>query len=255
MGVVVIEGRTAEHFMYGVFAYMLTAMFVYLGLRLRFVYALALGWGSLVASIAFILRNGSADALTLALIFTFALAANVLGMFGCYLVDKLSRQSFAAMLALERERERVDRLLENILPRPIAARLKERPTAIADGHDDVTVLFADIVDFTPLSTRLPPDELVRLLNDTFSAFDDIAARHGVEKIKTIGDAYMAAAGLPKPAADHAAAIARVALEMRRHVELHGHHRLGRLQLRIGIHCGPVVAGVIGTKKFIYDLWG
>lgn len=134
----------------------------------------------------------------------------------------------------------------------MAARLKEGPGVIAEHFAGVTVLFADLVGFTPLSARLDPERLVELLNEVFSLFDKLAEQHGLEKIKTIGDSYMAVGGLPVPRADHAEAVAEMALDIQRHLTgLAG----GGLQVRIGIHSGPVVAGVTGRKKFSYDLWG
>ncbi len=153
---------------------------------------------------------------------------------------------------LQVEQEKSERLLLNILPKPVAQRLKQSPGVIAERFDDVTVLFADIVDFTPFSANVSPEELVSLLNDVFSLFDQLAEKHGLEKIKTIGDAYMAVGGLPTPVENHATAVANMALDMRYEMN----RRFGgKLQVRIGLHTGPVVAGVIGQKKFIYDLWG
>ena len=157
--------------------------------------------------------------------------------------------------ALQAEQEKSERLLLNILPVPIAARLKESPEVIADGFPDVTVLFADIVDFTPLADRLPPEEVVAVLNRVFSAFDVLTQRHDLEKIKTIGDAYMVAGGLPIPRPDHAEAVAELALDMRDEAGRCGRDIGLPLAIRIGIDTGPVVAGVIGRRKFIYDLWG
>jgi class 3 adenylate cyclase/CheY-like chemotaxis protein len=150
------------------------------------------------------------------------------------------------------EQEKSERLLLNILPKPVADRLKQSPEVIAERFEAVTVLFADIVGFTTLSAQVSPEELVRLLNDIFSCFDGLADKYGLEKIKTIGDAYMAVAGLPMPRPDHAAAAADMALEMQREIATLAE---GQLQARIGMHTGPVVAGVIGKKKFSYDLWG
>ncbi len=155
------------------------------------------------------------------------------------------------------EQQKSERLLLNILPKPIAERLKQEEGVIADNFSDVTVLFADIVDFTKLSARIPAADVVALLNDVFSKFDQLAEKHSLEKIKTIGDAYMVVGGLPTPRPDHAVAVAEMALDMR--AALAGQVRAtgtgGLLSVRIGIHTGPVVAGVIGTRKFIYDLWG
>ncbi|HYK88307.1 MAG TPA: adenylate/guanylate cyclase domain-containing protein [Acidobacteriota bacterium] len=153
------------------------------------------------------------------------------------------------------EQEKSERLLLNILPKAIADRLKQGQATIADSFPEVTILFADLVGFTSLSSRIQPAELVRVLNEIFSTFDRLVEKHGLEKIKTIGDSYMVGAGLPIPRADHAEAIAEMALdileEMSRFSKING----SQLSMRMGINTGPVVAGVIGTKKFIYDLWG
>jgi guanylate cyclase len=150
---------------------------------------------------------------------------------------------------------RADNLLLNILPRSIADRLKAETRTIADQFSSASILFADVVDFTQLAERLPPGEVVGMLDRLFSHFDVLADRHGLEKIKTIGDCYMVAAGVPSPRPDHARALALMALDMQtamRSVDEVG--QLG-LELRIGINSGPVVAGVIGRKRFLYDLWG
>ena len=160
-----------------------------------------------------------------------------------------------ALAALREEQARAEGLLLNILPRSIADKLKAETRTIADHFSSASILFADVVDFTPLSERLPPAEVVGVLDRLFSHFDVLAERRGLEKIKTIGDCYMVAAGVPSPRADHARALALMALEMQaamRSVEEVGH--LG-LELRVGINSGPVVAGVIGRKRFLYDLWG
>ena len=165
------------------------------------------------------------------------------------------RERERATAALAEEREKSERLLLNVLPEAVAARLKEVPGVIADRFDDVTVLFADIVDFTPLSDRMPPDEVVSLLDEIFRRFDALAERLGLEKIKTIGDAYMLAGGLPVPRPDHAEAVAEMGLCMLEEVAAVRVGGRERLAVRIGIDSGPVVAGVIGTRRFIYDLWG
>ena len=156
---------------------------------------------------------------------------------------------------LEAERARSEGLLRNMLPASIAERLKQRQEVIADASPKVTVLFADIADFTPHAERSSPEATVALLNDLFSQFDTLTATRGLEKIKTMGDAYMVAGGLPNPMPDHAAAMAELALDM---LEVAGRQRLpdgGQVRLRIGIASGPVVAGVIGRLRFSYDLWG
>lgn len=158
--------------------------------------------------------------------------------------------------ALRLEKEKSEQLLLNILPQPIAEQLKLNPNAmIAEHFDEVTILFADIADFTPLSSRLAPTALVTSLNQIFSAFDKLLEQHGLEKIKTIGDAYMIASGLPIPRPDHAESIADMALEMLEAIQSISTEAGDQFQIRIGINTGPVVAGVIGIKKFIYDLWG
>jgi class 3 adenylate cyclase len=153
------------------------------------------------------------------------------------------------------EKEKSERLLLNILPRAIAERLKNGEHTIADRYSDVTVLFADLMDFTILATTIDPVDLVGLLNDLFSRFDQLADRHGLEKIKTIGDSYLVVGGLPEPKPDHAEAVAEMALGMLDAMADINRERGTSLCLRIGMNSGPVVAGVIGHKKFTYDLWG
>jgi class 3 adenylate cyclase len=157
--------------------------------------------------------------------------------------------------ALQREKERSEQLLLNVLPAPIAARLEEQEDVIADGFPEVTVLFADLVDFTRRSQRSSPHQVVQVLDELFTAFDQLTKRHGLEKIKTIGDAYMVAGGLPEPRPDHAEAVAEMALAVREEVARHLDAAGRPLAVRIGIDTGPVVAGVIGRRKFSYDLWG
>jgi adenylate cyclase len=154
------------------------------------------------------------------------------------------------------ERDRSEKLLLNVLPPAIAERLKRNEVNIAQGHADVTVLVADIVGFTRMTEELSPVETVKILNDVFSVFDDLADRYRVDKIKTIGDAYMAAAGLETGAQIHYAdAIASMALEMLAKIEEYRRRTGAKIEIRIGVGTGPVVAGVIGKKKFIYDMWG
>jgi class 3 adenylate cyclase len=154
------------------------------------------------------------------------------------------------------ERDRSERLLLNVLPPAIAERLKRNEVNIAQGHADVTVLVADIVGFTRMTEELSPVETVKILNDVFSVFDDLADRYRVEKIKTIGDAYMAAAGLESGAQIHYAdAVAHLALDMQAKIEEYRRRTGAKVEIRIGVGTGPVVAGVIGKKKFIYDMWG
>jgi class 3 adenylate cyclase len=156
---------------------------------------------------------------------------------------------------LESEKQTSERLLLNVLPGPIAERLKTGDGLIVDRFEQVSVLFADIVGFTAMSSRTTPEELVTMLDELFSRFDRLAEELRLEKIKTIGDAYMVVAGIPQPTTDHAAAIARMALAMNEAVRDYAGGKGIDLSIRIGIHTGSVVAGVIGRKKFIYDLWG
>ncbi len=152
---------------------------------------------------------------------------------------------------IENERQRADGLLENILPSQIVPRMKAGESPLVEHFNSVSVLFCDIVDFTPLSRGISPEELVSLLNSVFSSFDQLCDKYGVEKIKTIGDAYMAVAGVPSSMADHGERLGKLAIEMMNAIR----GLNGDIRLRIGLHCGEVVAGVIGTRKFSYDLWG
>lgn len=156
---------------------------------------------------------------------------------------------------VRRARRKTERLLLNILPQQIAERLKKGPTIIANNFSEATVLFADIVNFTPFSAQVSPSQLISLLNQIFSAFDQLVEQYELEKIKTIGDAYMAVGGLPKQRPDHPSAIADLALAMQHTIAQFKKDDGEAFSLRIGINTGPVVAGVIGTKKFSYDLWG
>jgi class 3 adenylate cyclase len=185
----------------------------------------------------------------------FLLTGNVIGLVACYQLEKYTRRDFLGSELLRAEREKSDRLLLNVLPGQIAERLKHGPVAIADRFADASVLFADIVNFTPLSERMPPEGVVQLLNRVFTEFDHLAVEYGLEKIKTIGDAYMVAGGLPVPNGEHARAVAEMALAMQAVVARLGSLDGVRLQLRIGCSCGSAVAGVIGVRKFAYDLWG
>jgi adenylate cyclase len=154
----------------------------------------------------------------------------------------------------EREHARSERLLSNVLPEAVATRLKRDEGVIADRFPAATVLFADIVGFTPMSAGLAPERVVELLDELFSAFDRLADERGLEKIKTVGDAYMVAGGVPVPREDHCEAVADMAIAMMAECDRRGPGD-GTVRLRIGIDTGPVVAGVIGRRRFLYDLWG
>jgi len=170
------------------------------------------------------------------------------------LLHDLERQVSERTADLERERARSESLLVNMLPKVIAARMKRGETTIADAQV-ASVLFSDLKGFTVLASQRAPEEIVSMLDRIFTAFDELAREHGLEKIKTIGDAYMAAAGLPLPQPDHAERAARMALGMVEKLDALRPELRADLHLRVGVHCGPVVAGVIGSTKYAYDLWG
>jgi adenylate cyclase len=185
------------------------------------------------------------------------LALNIIGTASVAftILASFAHQRNEALTALRAEQHRSEALLLNILPSRIAEQLKAGPHTIADHFDAATILFADVVGFTPIAQRLPPADTVGILDQLFSHFDALVERHGLEKIKTIGDAYMAAAGVPDPRPDHARKAALLALDMRDAIATSAVPGMPALELRIGMNSGPVVAGVIGTKRFLYDLWG
>jgi len=158
--------------------------------------------------------------------------------------------------ALQREYEYSEKLLSNMMPAPIAAKLKRNQgETIAESHDDVTILFADIVDFTPRAENQNATELVQFLNNLFTRFDLLVEKYGLEKIKTIGDAFMVAGGMPNPQTNHAMRVAYMALDMMNETHKYAMETGETVELRIGLHTGPAVAGVIGTRKPVYDVWG
>src|SRR6266545_1403983 len=171
------------------------------------------------------------------------------------LLAVFASQRRAALAALRLEQAKAENLLLNILPRSIADKLKAQTQPIADQFESASILFADVVDFTPWSERLPPVEVVGYLDRLFSHFDALAERYGLEKIKTIGECYMVAAGVPTPRPDHARALALMALDMLEAMRSNDEVEHPGLELRVGMNSGPVVAGVIGRKRFLYDLWG
>ncbi len=179
-----------------------------------------------------------------------------------YVIEEAARTGWyqrrlieAQQQQLEGEKAKSDRLLRNVLPDQIADRLKEREATIADGVAGATVLFADLVGFTPLAGQLPPAAVVSLLDDLFGRFDELTDELGLEKIKTIGDAYMAAGGVPEPGPDHADRVVRLGLAMLDATRAYAQRTGLPLQLRVGVHSGPLVAGVIGHRRLSYDLWG
>ena len=180
------------------------------------------------------------------------LACGSLLLVASYALGEVARAQSIA----EREYQRSERLLANILPSPIAARLKDESNpVIADRHDEASILFADMEGFTAQASDTAPEDLVKFLNRVFSDFDRLVERHGLEKIKTTGDAYMVVSGVPMPRPDHAHALAVLALEMREAATGWRDPRGRNVPIRIGIASGPVVAGVVGTRKFFYDVWG
>ena len=182
---------------------------------------------------------------------------NVVSAFGILAVISFvySEAARTAEDGLEVERRKSDRLLLNVLPAAIAERLKSGEVVIADHFESTTILFSDIVGFTAMSAKISAAEMVERLNQIFSAFDALASRHGLEKIKTIGDAYMVAGGIPVRNDGQAAAVAAMAVDMLAAVDALNHDTALPIGIRIGIHTGPAVAGVIGTHKFFYDIWG
>ena len=192
----------------------------------------------------------------------FLVTSLLIGAFAGWNIERYARRTFLARKGLEEEQARSERLLLNVLPKVIADRLKTDPAPIADRFPEASILFADVAGFTAMSGGMEPEDLVTFLNELFTEFDHISERHGLEKIKTIGDAYMAVSGVPVPCPDHLERIAEAALEMRKVAVQAGRAGDGYaaedqapVAFRIGIDTGPVVAGVIGEKKFIYDLWG
>lgn len=224
--------------------------------------AIAVGYGMLI----FVARSGFAGNTAMQGVFIgaglltlFVVSRQALALWENQRLNKALHQHILeldqAYSMLNTERDRAERLLLNVLPEEVANRLKSGQATIADSYTEVTVLFADIVGFTSLSARIPPEQLVTMLNRVFSVFDTLAEKYGLEKIKTIGDAYMVVSGLNGPHPNRPESAAAMALDMMTALQkLSGDIGID-LQVRIGMDTGPVVAGVIGTKKFIYDLWG
>lgn len=185
----------------------------------------------------------------------FFLSALLLGSVASYSSERSARMSFLHALRAEDERARNEALLRNILPEPVAERLKQQPGPVAERFEEVSVLFLDLVGFSAHSAAVAPETLVAELNTLFSELDEIARAHGVEKIKTMGDAYLAVAGLPVAQPDHAQRMAAMALACLDHFARRSPDGPLPNQVRIGIACGPAVAGVIGRSKLTYDLWG
>ena len=239
----------------------LISMWGYSLSRLRFWYAVLANLAIMIGyEFASIEMKGLLESETGIVIFTmhnfFFLGANVIGMFASYYLERYTRRDFLQKYTIQAQRDRADKLLYNVLPERIAERLKESDETIAEEYSAATVLFADIVNFTPISARFGPLEVVEMLNDLFSEFDKLVDKYGVEKIQVAGDGYMVAAGVPTPRPDHATVIAQLALDMQHCVKtgnfLNGKHPI---EIRIGLNSGSLIAGVIGRKKYFYALWG
>ncbi|MFK5646398.1 adenylate/guanylate cyclase domain-containing protein [Ornithinimicrobium sp. LYQ121] len=240
-------------------AILLVAIFAFVVLRLRFILAFVAA-GTYLVGFAVVVAARPAPAAILELFLV--AAAIVVGLAATYLLEQGARDVFAQRrfietqaVALAEAHATSERLLLNVLPAKIAERLEAGETTIADWFDDATVLFADLVGFTPLATRLEPRATRDLLDRFFTGFDERAERHRLEKIKTIGDAYMIVGGVPEPSTGHPARVVAFGLDLFDLVALVAADLGLPLALRIGIHTGPVVAGVVGTHKFSYDLWG
>ena len=230
--------------------------FVMYGLfRLRFPAATAAGWLSTGMYLGYLLMLDLLSDLDLTRHAFVLGSTNAWGMLICYQMDLATRRGYAAMRLFAQEREHSERLLLNILPanviRELAATGKVKPAR----HDDASILFTDFASFTQATSTMPADRMVAELNDIFVAFDDIAREEGIEKIKTIGDAYMAAAGLSEGAPNHAERCVRAALRMTRFMQERNRSAAYKWQLRVGVHSGPVISGVVGKHKYAFDIWG
>ena len=186
----------------------------------------------------------------------FFLGGNIIGMFTSYALERYTRRDFLQKYTIQAQRDQADKLLYNVLPERIAEKLKQSNATIAEEFSSATVLFADIVNFTPISAHFTPHEVVDMLDELFSSFDELVDKYGVEKIQVAGDGYMVAAGVPTPRPDHANVLAHLALDMldcvKNEALLGGKHPI---EIRIGLNSGSLLGGVIGRKKYFYALWG
>ena len=223
--------------------------------RLRFPQAMAAGWLGAAMYTGYMLQMDLLNA-AVATRHAFTLGlANSLGMLICYQMDVSARREFLAVRDAAVEHKRSERLLHNILPVELAEELSATGVARSARHESATILFTDFSGFTQVASAMPAERMVAELNEMFGAFDDICDELGVEKIKTIGDAYMAAAGLPKPCSDHAQRCARAGLRMLDYLEQRNRTATFKWALRVGVHSGPVVTGVVGKRKYAFDVWG
>ena len=239
---------------------MLISVFAFIVLRLRFVAAFAAAAMYLAAFTAIVLlaEERSRFVIDLFILYSTTGAAAT----GSYFLEAANRDLFAQRERIAEQEQLIraekiksDRLLRNILPEALASELREDARRAPVSVAAATVLFADLVGFTPLTERMPPEATAAMLNDIYSAFDDLTVRHGVEKIKTIGDSYMLVGGVPQACDDHAERVVATGLAMLEVVETYAARSATALALRVGVHSGPLVAGVIGKSKFSFDLWG
>jgi class 3 adenylate cyclase len=240
---------------------LLVSMWAYGLSRLRFWYAVLANFLILVgyeySNIILLQRLETETGLVIFIMHNFFfLGANVIGMFTGYALERYTRREFIQKYTIEAQRDQADKLLYNVLPERIAEKLKQSNETIAEEFSSATVLFADIVNFTPISASFAPHAVVDMLNDLFSNFDELVDKYGVEKIQVAGDGYMVAAGVPTLRADHAIVLANLALDMldcAKDEELLAGKQ--PIEIRIGLNSGPLLGGVIGRKKYFYALWG
>ena len=257
---VVIDGLPFD---FGYVGTILIMVFGFTLVRLRFVPMAVTGAGLIAGYLAVVLMDGEATRPQVLLAMFYLVSFFVLGLIAAYTLERFTRFLFLRERQLDEERGRSEDLLLNIIPAPVALRLKDRPhlpaeqpeAALAEEFDEVAVLFADLSGFTQRVSGMPPDELIRILDELFSDMDRLADRHGLEKIKTIGDAYMAVAGVPTKVEDPADRALEMALDLVAVLEARRWPSGEPVQARIGVALGPVVAGVVGQRKFAYDVWG
>lgn len=239
----------------------LVSMWGYSLSRLRFWYAIIANLLIMAGyEFASIVMKHLLDTETGIVIFTmhnfFFVGGNIIGMFASYALERYTRRDFIQKYTIQAQRDQADKLLYNVLPERIAEQLKHGTETIAEEFSSATVLFADIVNFTPISARYAPHEVVDMLDELFSNFDELVDKYAVEKIQVAGDGYMVAAGVPTPRPDHATVLAQLALDMLDCVKhekfLDGKHPI---EIRIGLNSGSLLGGVIGRKKYFYALWG
>lgn len=255
LGLVLIQSGHANGYLVNVPGYVQVMVFIPI-ISFSFLQAFSVTTVVVLVGIAGSVLAGASD-VEMANLANWLVGSAAFALGASFVVDRVSRRSYELELELNEEKARADTLLLNILPEKIATRLKNKEDLIADYCSCVTVLFADISGFTNLSRGMQPATLVEMLNDLFSRFDRLAEKHKVEKIKTIGDGYMAVAGLSETRTPQqaASAVAAMALEMRDAFETFRQERGLDTGMRVGMHSGPVVAGVIGQRKFSFDLWG